>query len=57
MRRFAPATWSAKIYTADEGYGTLESLVLAPNKLALNWKFFRATDNGIEDEFTITKTI
>jgi hypothetical protein len=42
--------WSAKRYSADEGFGLLN---VGPT--TLNWQFIGASDGTVRDEFTLTK--
>jgi len=51
-----PPSWSAHRYGEDWGFGWLTISVDTENQQNLaNWRFYRAGDGGLEDEFTIVK--
>ena len=48
------SSWSAHICNSDQGYGVL-STDFDAKELQLKWQYFRASDDGLEDELVLTK--
>jgi hypothetical protein len=46
--------WSAHLCNSDEGYGVL-STTLDDKDAELRWRYYRSTDDGLEDELVLKK--
>jgi len=53
-----PPSWSAHRYGLGFGYGVLQFSDDPKNNVhSASWTFYRSLDNGIEDQFLLTKTM
>jgi hypothetical protein len=53
-QNYKKSSWSAHIFNADQGYGII-STDFSDKELKLKWQYFRASDDGLEDELVLTK--